>query len=80
MNVTTQDPHSQTPPLAYWLQFTPQESSLTQSWAEWEPWIQALVGKPRLQQMPRHCTLLYDEQQGHTDYADCWIELIKMYK
>ncbi|XP_046894207.1 uncharacterized protein LOC124479489 [Hypomesus transpacificus] len=76
MNVTAQDHHSRTPPLAYWLQLAPQESSLIQLWEEWEPWVQALVGKPRPQQMPLHCTLLYDEHQNYTDYADCWMELI----
>jgi len=76
MNVTAEDPHSQAPPLAYWLQLSPQESSLTLSWEEWEPWVQALVGKSRTQQMPLHCTLQYDEHQGHTDYAECWMELI----
>ena len=75
MNAATEGSLSQMPPLAYWLQLAPQESSLIQSWKKWEPWAQALVGKPKPKLMPLHCTLLYDEHQSHTDYADCWIEL-----
>ena len=27
-------------------------------------------------QLPLHCTLMYDEMQSHTDYKECWEELI----
>ncbi|KAL7381740.1 hypothetical protein ABVT39_010487 [Epinephelus coioides] len=59
-------------PLAYWLQLTPEDSHLKQKWTEWERWIRMHYDTAHTPTLPLHCTLMYDRDQTHVDYQECW--------
>lgn len=58
--------------LVYWLQLSPTESHLKHKWAEWETWIRMHYDTAHTPTLPLHCTLMYDKDQTHVDYQECW--------
>lgn len=72
---TQREKTNQVQPLVYWLRLMP-KSRLLQEWNTWKPWVQTQLEHAAEPQLPLHCTLLYDEQQKHKDYEECWEELI----
>ncbi|KAL7374813.1 hypothetical protein ABVT39_007504 [Epinephelus coioides] len=62
--------------LAYWLQLTPEDSHLKQKWVEWEKWICMHYDTAHTPTLPLHCTLMYDKDQTHVDYQECWDAVI----
>ncbi|KAL7383993.1 hypothetical protein ABVT39_022082 [Epinephelus coioides] len=58
--------------LVYWLQLTPEESHLKQTWTQWEPWVRLHFDTAHTPTLPLHCTLMYDADQTHVDYQECW--------
>ncbi|KAL7405155.1 hypothetical protein ABVT39_024601, partial [Epinephelus coioides] len=58
--------------LAYWLQLTPEDSHLKQKLTEWERWIRMHYDNANTPTLPLHCTLMYDRDQTHVVYQECW--------
>ena len=60
-------------PMVHWLKLIPDESHLKQAW---EPWIRMKIGAAETPTLPLRCTMMFDADQSHVDYAHCWDELI----
>nr|XP_033494259.1 uncharacterized protein LOC117264429 isoform X1 [Epinephelus lanceolatus] len=76
MSQLPQDVTEKQQALAYWLRLTPEESHLQQKWTEWEEWIRMHYDTAHTSTLPLHCTLMYDKDQTHVDYQECWDAVI----
>ena len=68
----------ETQPIVYWARLTPDESHLRQTWKTWEPWIRTEMGAAQTPTLPLHCTLMFDSDQSHADYEQCWDEQMNL--
>ena len=68
-------PTTHVQPAVYWIQWPP-NSELIHQWNTWKACVQRELPSASEPQPPLHCTMLYDETQQHTDYRECWKELV----
>lgn len=75
LSLAVTDTAMSTAPAVYWVQLR-QDSHLKNKWAQWEAWVKGQLNDTHATNLPWHCTLIFDEQQTHVDYDECWQEMV----